>query len=207
MALGKKKEDVFFAMFRDFARSIDEMGSKLNQIIGDYHNVERAIADMKMTESECDTKSHAILRQLNESFITPFDREDIFTIANQMDDIADFMEDAASMFQIYDVTEMRSDAVELGALIDEATAEVRRLFEVLPGSRNKEEILAAIIEINRQENLGDDVSRRALSKLFRFEEDPVEIIKWKDIYEKLEESLDACEHLADTVRGIIVKNG
>ena len=207
MVLGKKKEDMFFNMFRDFAGSLDEMGSNLNGIITDYHNVERAIADMKMTESECDVKSHAILNELNESFITPFDREDIFAIANQMDDIADYMEDAASKFQIYDVTDIKNDAVEMGNLINDSTSRIRKLFETLPYSKKNDETFASIIEINRYENLGDEVYRRALSKLFRQESDPIEIIKWKDIYETLEDTLDACEHLADTVRGVLVKNG
>ncbi|MDO4869841.1 MAG: DUF47 family protein [Bacillota bacterium] len=207
MVLGKKKEDLFFSMFRDFAGSIDEMGTSLNSIISNYHNVERAIADMKMTESECDVKSHAILNELNESFITPFDREDIFNIANQMDDLADYMEDTASKFRIYDVTTIKSDAIEMGNLIDDSTSKVKSLFETLPYSKKNDETFAAIIEINRLENLGDEVFRRAICKLFRNESNPIEIIKWKDIYENLEDTLDACEHLADTVRGILVKNG
>lgn len=206
MAIGKKKEDQFFAMFKDFAGALDEMGENLHQIISNYRNVERAIADMKMTESECDVKSHGILKELNESFITPFDREDIFAIANQMDDLADYMEDAASKLQIYDVVSVRNDAVEMGNLINDVTSEVRGLFETLPYKKRNEETFAAIIEINRLENLGDDVFRRALGKLFRDETDPIEIIKWKDIFENLEDTLDACEHLADTVRGVLVKN-
>ena len=80
MVLRKKKEDLFFLMFQDFAKALEEMGDELYNIISNYHNVERSIADMKMRESECDVKSHAILKELNESFITPFDREDIFSI-------------------------------------------------------------------------------------------------------------------------------
>lgn len=206
MVLRKKKEDLFFLMFQDFAKALEEMGDELYNIISNYHNVERSIADMKMSESECDVKSHAILNELNESFITPFDREDIFSIANQMDDLADYMEDAASKLLIYDVTSLKDDAVEMAKLIDDATTEVRKLFGTLPYSKKNDEAFDAIIEINRLENLGDDVFRRALVKLFRNETNAIELIKWKDIYENLEDTLDACEHLADTVRGILVKN-
>ena len=111
MILGKKKEDQFFTLFKEFADIVDKMGTDFGEIINNYHNVERAIADMKMTESECDAKSHVILEILNESFITPFDREDIFKIVNQLDDLADYMEDTASKLQIYDVDHIKNDAI------------------------------------------------------------------------------------------------
>lgn len=206
MVLGKKKEDPFFSLLKDFAETLDKMGTDFAEIINHYHNVERAIADMKMTESECDVKSHNILDELNKSFITPFDREDIFKIANQLDDLADYIEDTANKLQIYDVKEMKDDAVEMGNLIGDATTQVKILFEVLPDNKRHNKATKAIIEINRLENLGDAVFRRALWKLFREGCEPVELIKWKDIYENLEDTLDACEHLADTVRGVLVKN-
>lgn len=92
MAIRSRKESIFFVMFRDFAASLTGMGEDFAAIINDYSNVERTIAAMKMAESECDSKCHDILQELNESFVTPFDREDIFAIANQMDDLADYME-------------------------------------------------------------------------------------------------------------------
>ncbi len=206
MAFGKKKEDTFFTMFKDFANILDKMGQDFGKIINNYHNVERAIADMKITESECDVKSHKILEVLNASFVTPFDREDIFTIVNQMDDLADYMEDTTSKFQIYGVDAMRSDAVEMGNLIVDAAKEVKILFDALPNGSKDDSAQTAVIEINRLENLGDAVYRRAIGKLFKEEENPIEVIKWKDLYENLEETLHACEHLADTVRGVMVKN-
>jgi len=206
MVLGKKKEDQFFRLFKDFAFILDQMGTDFAKIINNYHNVERAIADMKMTESECDEKSHLLLDELNKSFITPFDREDIFKIVNQLDDLADYLEDTASKLQIYDVEYIRNDAVEMANLIDDATTKIKFLFDVLPDEKKHDKVTEAIIEINRLENLGDAVFRRALGKLFREEQDPIELIRWKGIYENLEDTLDACEHLADTVRGVVVKN-
>ena len=207
MIFERKKENQFLKLFKDFADTLDQMGNDFGSIIRNYENVERAIADMKMTESECDEVSHAILDELNKSFITPFDREDIFTIANQLDDIADYLEDTASKLQIYDIDHIKNDAVEMADLIDDATSKIKILFDVLPESKKKSKITETIIEINRLENLGDAVFRRALWKLFRDEEDPIEIIRWKDIYDNLENTLDACEHLADTLRGVVIKNG
>ncbi|MDD7307508.1 MAG: DUF47 family protein [Eubacteriales bacterium] len=206
MAIRSRKESIFFVMFRDFAASLTGMGEDFAAIINDYSNVERTIAAMKMAESECDSKCHDILQELNESFVTPFDREDIFAIANQMDDLADYMEDIASKFTIYEIKALRGDAVEMGNIIADATKQVKILFDELPHPKKNEEAKAAIVEINRLENIGDAVFRRALNKLFKEEKDPVEIIKWKDLYEGLEDALDACEHLADTVKGVMVKN-
>ena len=206
MAFGKKKEDVFFVMFRDFAKAIAVMGDNFGEIINNYSNIERTVAEMKIAETECDGRSHKILAQLNESFVTPFDREDIYSIVGQLDDIADYLEEAASKFIIYDVKELRHDAKELGNLITDACHQVDVLFDVISDPKATDEAKKAIIEINRLENLGDAVFRRALGKLFREEQDPIELIRWKDIYENLEDTLDACEHLADTVRGVVVKN-
>ena len=124
------------------------------------------------------------------------------------------MEDIASKFVIYDVSSLRDDAVEIGNVIVDAIKQVEVLFITLPKADktadtkngNISEAKNAIIEINRLENLGDAIYRRALTKLFRDDIPPVEIIKWKDLYEGLEETLDACEHLADTVEGVIMKN-
>lgn len=206
MAFGKKKEDVFFILFRDFVETLVAMGDNFSKIINNYHNIERSIADMKMSESECDVKSHKILQELNESFITPFDREDIFAIANQLDDLADYIEDTSSKFMIYDISELRDDAVEMGNIITDAIGQVEILFDNLSNIKKTDKSKQAIVEINHLENIGDAVFRRALTKLFKEEADPIEIIKWKDIYENLEDTLDACEHLADTVEGVMVKN-
>lgn len=214
MGILRKKEDAFFVMFRDFSATLVDMADNFGTIINNYSNIERAVADLKISESECDSKSHAILQRINESFVTPFDREDIFAMVNQLDDLADYMEDIASKFVIYDVSSLRDDAVEIGNVIVDAIKQVEVLFITLPKADktadtkngNISEAKNAIIEINRLENLGDAIYRRALTKLFRDAIPPVEIIKWKDLYEGLEETLDACEHLADTVEGVIMKN-
>ena len=206
MALGKKKEDVFFVMFRDFAKAISNMGDNFGAIINNYHNIERAVADMKIAETECDVRSHKILERLNDSFVTPFDREDIYAIVGQLDDIADYLEDTASKFIIYDVRGLREDAIELGNIIVDSCKQIDTLFDMLPEAKAGDKVKNGIIEINCLEDLGDAVFRRALTKLFREEKDAIELVRWKDIYETLEETLDACEHLADTVEGVMMKN-
>jgi predicted phosphate transport protein (TIGR00153 family) len=206
MALGKKKEDAFFVMFKDFSKALVVMAEKFGNIINDYCNIERTVADLKMAETECDVKTHNILEKLNESFITPFDREDIFTLTHQLDDIADLLEDIACKFVIFDVSQLRNDAVEMGNIIVDAVKQVQVLFEALPDAKKTDEAKAAVIEINRLENIGDAVFRRALTKLFKEESDAIVVIKWRELYDNLEDTLDGCEHLADTVEGVMMKN-
>lgn len=206
MAIGRKKEDVFFTMFRDFADALVEMGGQFSTIFNDYQMVSRAMADMKIAESECDVRLHEIIQKLNESFITPFDREDICTIANQLDDLADYLEETVSKLVIYDIAELRDEAVEMGNVLTDAVGQIKIMFDNLPDTKKREKVKASVVEINRLENIADSIYRTAISRLFKEEKDPVNIIKWKDIYETLEDTLDACEHLADTVEGVIIKN-
>lgn len=206
MAIGRKKEDVFFTMFRDFADALVEMGGQFSTIFNDYQMVSRAMADMKIAESECDVRSHEIIQKLNESFITPFDREDICTIANQLDDLADYLEETVSKLVIYDIAELRDEAVEMGNVLTDAVEQIKIMFDNLPDTKKREKVKASVVEINRLENIADSIYRTAISRLFKEEKDPVNIIKWKDIYETLEDTLDACEHLADTVEGVMIKN-
>lgn len=205
MKLTKKKEDEFFIMFKDFSVTLEKMAESYKSILHNYSNAERMIADLKISESECDIKSHDIMEQLNKSFITPFDREDIFAMVNQLDDLADFIEDSASKLVIYDIHSIRQDAIEMVDIIYDAVCSINALFNTITDKKRAKESKEIIIEINRLENLGDAVFRRALTKLFVEDNDAIDVIKWKDIYEELEETLDSCEHLADTVEGVIMK--
>lgn len=203
---GKKKEDEFFTMFREYAAAIHEMGELFGTVLKEFDSSEDAIARIEEMESECDTRKHKLLDKLNASFITPFDREDIFAIAAQMDDVADLIEDAAIKLRIYNIQSMQDDAIEMGRILTEATSQIKILFDVLPDQKRLDETKYAIRRVNHFENEGDDVYHRALSRLFREETDAIELVRWKDIYELLDDSLDACEHLADLVKGVITKN-
>ena len=107
---------------------------------------------------------------------------------------------------MYDIEKLPNDAVEMGNIIVDSVKNIEELFDGLPNSKKSDKAQLAIIEINRLENLGDAVYRRTLTKLFREEKDPITVIKWKDIYRDMEDTLDACEHLADTISGVRFKN-
>ena len=206
MSLAKKKEDVFFTLFKDYANLLLEMSTEFDRFFEIFPDVGNLPVTMKEYESKGDSKKHTIINELNDSFVTPFDREDIFAMADQLDDLADFMEDIVSKFCAYNLSVIRDDAKELARLISDEVRQTAVLFNALPEFKKNMEVKDAIISINNTEDMGDVIFRNAISKLFHNDTDPVEIIKWKDLYELLEATLDSGENLADTVEGILTKN-
>lgn len=205
MAQHKNKEDIFFTLFKDFAAELSIMSKEFESFCSVFSEGSNAAEIMKDFESQCDSKKHIIINQLNDSFVTPFDREDIFMLAGQLDDIADYMEDIICKFGLYNVSALRGDTKQFVNLIVKMTAQISILFKALPEMKKGYEVKEAIINLNDLEDQGDAIFRSALARLFREEKDPIEIIKWKDIYELLEDTLDSGEHLADTVEGIMAK--
>lgn len=201
----KSKELAFFELFKELSEKIVGAGAAFYDLICDYEDVEAKVARMKELETECDIQTHKILRELNGSFITPFDREDIYKIAKEMDEIVDCLEEVSNRFVVFGVTAMKSDAIELTKLIIDGIRELDVLFENFHKLKSDKIVIDQVIEVNRIENEGDIVYRQALKTLFREEKDPVELIKWKHLFEQLEASLDACEDVANIVEGVVMK--
>ena len=206
MLFGKKKEDPFFVMLREYAAELTAMAEVFDGFIARYPAVEGVADELKRFESACDGRKHAVVHELYNSFVTPFDREDIFTLADQLDDLADYMEEIACRFYIYNVTAMRPEAAEMGRLLTRMVRAVERMMSNLGDKKTDGPARTAIVEINDLENEGDVLYRRALAALFREEAAPLDVIRWKNLYETMENALDAGEHLADTVEGIFAKN-
>lgn len=202
----KKKEEVFFNLFTETIEKGVEAGEKLKLLMEDFTDIEAKTEDLKKIENECDGKVHKIMRALGASFITPFEREDIYYIAKELDNIVDTIEEAASRFLIFNVKEIREDALVMARLIVECVRELEKLIDELKIMKKSKTLREHIIEVNRIENEGDVVFRRAMEKLFTEETDAIEVIKWKEIYEFLENSLDACENVANTLEGVVMKN-
>jgi len=202
----KKKEDVFFELFIESSAKVIIVGETFLDLVHNYKNVEDKVSNLKVLETDCDMQAHKILKKLNESFITPFDREDIYNIARDMDDIVDCIEEVANRFMIFDVKEMRPEAIVMSDLIMQGIRELDVLFKHLKEIKLNTIVREQIIEVNRIENEGDIIYRKALTKLFKNEKDPVEIIKWKQLYELLEESMDSCENVANIMEGLVMKH-
>jgi hypothetical protein len=201
-----KQESVFYGLFNESIGKIREAAAFFDEIVNDYGDVKQKVAILKEMEIDCDGQTHKVLATLNAAFITPFDREDIYQITKEMDNIIDKIEEAGNRLSIFHVTEMKPEAIMMSGIILSCTKELESMINGLDTLGKSDFLHSKIVEINRLENGGDVVHRRALEQLFETEKDPVEIIKWKNIYEILEEAIDVCEGVANLVEGLISKH-
>ena len=200
------KEGVFFDLFTATAADTWKAAKLLEELMSNYVDVEEKIGALEEIEHRCDGHVHKMLEQLNRSFITPIDREDIFEIAKELDNITDDIESTGHRFRMFNVKSIKEDAISLAKLITQCTEELTHVMSELKKMKTSKTLKEKIIEINRIENVGDDIFRDAMQRLFVSETDPLEVIKWKEIYEYLENTLDACEDVANIVEGVAMKN-
>lgn len=205
MLTAKRKEDIFYKLFIEYAEKIVKAGESFVDLVKNYEEVEDKVSAIKVLETECDMEAHKILKALNGSFVTPFDREDIYSVTREMDDIVDSLEEVANRFLVFNVHVVRPEAVYMADLIMQSIRELDVLFKHLSEMKKNQIVREQIIEVNRIENEGDVIYRKALAKLFREEKDPIELIKWKHLFEELEASLDSCENVANIMEGVVMK--
>ena len=196
------REDSFYDMFADAANNLVTAARLLVELISDGADREAIAEKMRACEHAGDEFTHAIMRRLNESFITPFDREDIYRLASSLDDVMDFMEAAADLVVLYKIDELPRDVVGQVEVLERA-AELTA--EAMPRLRGMKDLSEYWIEINRLENQGDQQYRRLLAELFNGDLRATEIMKLKEVVEELEAAADAFEKVANTVESIAVK--
>lgn len=202
-----KKEDVFYELFDEFIHKIIAAGEAFSDLVNNFDDVADKVANMKVMETDCDMQAHKILKKMNESEDLPFDKEDMYALTRDMDDIVDSIEEVSNRFVVFDIREMKPEAVTMAELLLQCIRELDVLFKNLKDIKTNPAVMTQIIEVNRIENEGDIVYRRALTKLFRNEENPIEVLKWKELFDVLEDSLDACENVANIVEGLVMKHG
>lgn len=200
------KEEKFFDYFIETCEIICKAASLLEDLTTNYVNVNEKISIIEGTEHACDSNVHKILNELNQSFITPIDREDIFTIAKELDNITDDIETAAHRFSMYNVKAVKPEAVTMTKLIVRATSELKNVMIEMKNMKKSKLLQKKIIEVNNVEDEADTIFRDAMANLFITEHDAVEVIKWKEIFELLENTIDACEDVANIVEGVVMKN-
>jgi len=200
------REKKFFELFEGSAHNMVKTAQKLQQLINTWENVEERANEITELEHEGDSITHQIMEQLNRTFVTPFDREDIALLANAMDDVVDRIRDAADAMFIYKVNHPSQNAWQLSDIIVQATTEVEKAVTQLRHSPKLGQILERCVEINRLENMADRVWRTAMSELFNDTTDITEIIKWREIYESMESATDRCEDLANVLEGVALKH-
>ncbi|HWW77515.1 MAG TPA: DUF47 family protein [Pyrinomonadaceae bacterium] len=198
------KEEQYFGLFRQMTSHIYDAASKLAEMLaskqGDFPAYLHSI---KAIEHQCDELTHSISKKLNSSFITPFDREDIYLLSGALDDIVDLIDDAARAIVMYNVRETTDYARQFGDVIQRMAVQ---LHEVVSTLERPAGINERLVEIHRLENEGDDLYHEAIGELFRETPDPLRIIRWKDIYDKLEAAVDRCEQAANIIESVIIKH-
>jgi hypothetical protein len=165
---------------------------------------ERELArEVRDCEHEGDRITHDIIQRLNQTFVTPIDREDIYELASALDDVVDFTEEVADYLGLYKIEAPMEQAQELARVLHSAA---RQIAEAMPRLRGFRDISHYTVELNRLENDGDRIVREAIASLFDTGIDPMVVIRWKDIFERLEEAIDATEHVANILQGVVIKN-
>jgi len=200
------REEKFFDLFRTQAANVVEGAKLLKDLLEDYTDVDQKRMKIEKTESIGDEIAHKIIEKLNTTFITPMDREDIHALTSALDDILDFINATAQRLQLYGVTLVTDDARALANVILRAAEETEALTDNMENLKNMKGLKERWIEVNRLENEGDKISRQAIAALFEHEKNPIEVIKWKELYEHLETAIDKCEDAANIVEAVVLKN-
>jgi len=193
------REEKFFELFEESARNMVKASQVLKEMIDTWEFVGERVAEIRELEHVGDTITHQIMAQLNRTFVTPFDREDIALLAHTLDDVTDFIDAAADAMLIYKVERPTRRAKELADIIVQAATEVERVMPRLRRRSELKQIPEYCVEINRLENMADRVFRSAMAELFDNTTDIAKIIKWREIYEHMESATDRCEDVANVL--------
>lgn len=200
------KEDKFYELFKQSTEIVCKTVLRLDELMQQERISTEQGEEMHCLEHEADEVTILIVDTLNSTFITPLDREDIYTLAQRLDDIVDFVEGTVERMILYKAVRPSRGAQELTHTVVLAAEQVRKAFLGLNNIHfKKTEILAATEQIYELESEGDKLYRGEVARLFEYEKDPIEIIKWKEILEHIETALDHCESMADLLKGVVLK--
>jgi len=198
------REDQYFALFSQMSAKLQEAAKLLVEMFQasdkDFESLSKKI---KHVEHECDELTHSITTKLNKSFITPFDREDIYTLSVALDDVCDYIDAAARAVVMYNIHENDEYAVKLAVIIQKLANEIHAATELLEHAKG---MGPHLLEIQRLENEADDVYFRAMAELFKNSPDAIHLIKWKELYEILENGTDRCESVGNIIESIVLKH-
>ena len=196
-------ETKFFDLFEDMASNVTEGARLLRAVLQNFDNVEQEVQKIKDIEHRGDDMTHALLVKLNQTFITPFDREDIHRLASSLDDVLDFVNAAGQRLVLYKIRSDPGSAAVLAGLIVRQSEELTKAVSLL--EKNKH-VLEHCVEINRLEDEADRVCREAIAHLFDHEKDPITLIKSKELYEVLEMATDKAEDAANVLEAVVLKS-
>ncbi|HSP98328.1 MAG TPA: DUF47 family protein [Candidatus Dormibacteraeota bacterium] len=200
------REEDFFGFFERHAALTVEGAREMQRLVGGGQDVCVLAERIKEIEHETDVITHGCVERLHTTFITPLDRDAIHLLITRMDDVMDYIESAAIAVMLYELTEMTAPAKALADVLVRATEAVAVAVAGLRNLKRSDDILKACIEVNRLENEGDEILRAALAELFRGARDPLLVLKWKEVYEALENATDRCEDVANIIEGVVLEH-
>ena len=200
------KETSFFDFFEQHAALTVEGTKEFLSLVTTGANIETKAKRVSDIEHETDVITHRCVEALHKTFITPFDRDNIHRLITRMDDVMDFVEAAAERIALYELTVMTQDVRDLADVLVRAAQQVELATKGLRNLKDPQSILKQCIDINRLENESDQILRRAVARLFKEEKDPIMVIKWKEVYENLENAADRCEDVANIIEGVILEH-
>lgn len=201
------REEEFFDLFEELMNKIEEGGELFLDMVEHYEYSDQKIAKLKELEHEADNITHRTYEKMHKTFLTPIDREDIGDLVHKMDSILDMVEASATRMSLYKVKVPAREMIDQARILNNAIKKVKYIIYAMRNMKNAKMILDNCVEIHTLENEGDIVMRMTISRLFECEKDPIELIKWKEIFERIEESIDICEDVSNIVEGIVLKYG
>ena len=198
------KEEKFFVDFISLADRIVSAATLLERMLSSEPPNWDIALQIRQIEQECDSVTHQIIQRLNRTFVTPIDREDIHQLAKSLDDVMDAIDAAATVLRRYRISSLRYGARELASLVWQSAMQLRVAVEAL---EKRKEVSERAVEVNRLENAADDVYDEAVGRLFEDEKNAITVMKWKEMFDLLEQATDRCEDVANTLEGVVVKHG
>ena len=197
------REREFYDLFEEAAANVVRAAAMLEEMLESWPEKSELTREILLAEQEGDRITHDIIQKLYSTFVTPIDREDILALASALDDIIDYTEEVADYLGLYKIEAPMEQSQRLAHVLLQCA---RQLAEAMPRLRNFEDISHFTVEVNRLENDGDRITRSAMAALFDDGIDPMVVIRWKDIYERLEAAVDSTERVANILEGIVIKN-
>ncbi|MBI5170677.1 MAG: DUF47 domain-containing protein [Candidatus Eisenbacteria bacterium] len=197
------KEEDFFLLFRKQAALVREACDQLHEMMEKFDRLEERTKALKDTEHRADLVTHEIFERLNRTFITPLEREDIHALASGLDDVIDAAEAIASRLVLFNITGPTPESIKMTAILRDCGRQIEKAVENL---KNMQNLMSFTIEINRLENEADGISRQVVADLFSGRHEILDVMRWKEIYGRLESASDQCEDVANAIESIVLKS-
>ena len=197
------QDRVYFELFDEAGQNMLRAATLLHELLSGWPDNRQLAGEILDLEHEGDRITHDVIDRLNHTAVTPIDRQDILALASALDDVVDYVEEVADYLGLYKIEAPMEQSIHLARVLADATQEIAQALRAL---RAREDIAHHTVEVNRLENEGDRITREAVASLFDGGIDPMVVIRWKDLFERLEAGVDATERAANIIEGIVIKN-